>query len=82
MRLCQKEVDIMMHQEQFDVTRGGTLNINGGSITATGPRMGKMRPMAALGTINMSGGMLKIVGDGKDSRDLSQGQFYTFWWYE
>ena len=48
------------------VTRDGTLNIKGGSITATGH---SRWALAALGTINMSGGVFNIVGNGKIAVD-------------
>ena len=56
------------------VTRGGTLNINGGSITATGH--GRWA-LAALGTINMSGGVFNIVGDGKIAVDHEPSSNFT-----
>ena len=56
------------------VTRDGTLNIKGGSITATG----HIRwALAALGTINMSGGVFNIVGDGKIAVDHEPSSNFT-----
>ena len=56
------------------VTRDGTLNIKGGSITATGHRRWAL---AALGTINMSGGVFNIVGVGKIAVDHEPSSNFT-----
>ena len=56
------------------VTRGGTLNIKGGSITATGH---SRWALAALGTINMSDGVFNIVGDGKIAVDHEPSSNFT-----
>lgn len=56
------------------VTREGTLNINGGSITATGH---SRWALAALGTINMSKGVFNIVGDGKIAVDHEPSSNFT-----
>ena len=56
------------------VTRDGTLNIKGGSITATGH---SRWALAALGTINMSGGVFNIVGNGKIAVDHEPSSNFT-----
>ena len=56
------------------VTRDGTLNIKGGSITATGH---SRWALAALGTINMSNGVFNIVGDGKIAVDHEPSSNFT-----
>lgn len=56
------------------VTRGGCLNITGGSVNATG---NYRWALAALGTINMSGGTFEIVGNGKVAVDHEPGSNFT-----
>ena len=56
------------------VTRDGTLNIKGGSITATGH---SRWALAALGAINMSDGVFNIVGDGKIAVDHEPSSNFT-----
>ena len=56
------------------VTKNGTLNINGGSVTATGK--GKYG-LCALGTVNMSDGNFKITGEKKVAVDHGQNSNFT-----
>ena len=53
---------------------GATLNIKGGSITATGH---SRWALAALGTINMSDGVFNIVGDDKIAVDHEPSSNFT-----
>ena len=56
------------------VTRNGTLNINGGSVTANGK--GKYG-LCALGTVNMSDGNFEITGENKVAVDHGQNSNFT-----
>ena len=56
------------------VTQKGTLNINGGSVTAKGK--GKYG-LCALGTVNMSDGNFEITGENKVAVDHGQTSNFT-----
>ena len=56
------------------VTQNGTLNINGGSVTAKGK--GKYG-LCALGTVNMSEGNFEITGENKVAVDHGQNSNFT-----
>ena len=56
------------------VTQKGTLNINGGSVTAKGK--GKYG-LCALGTVNMSEGNFEITGENKVAVDHGQNSNFT-----
>ena len=56
------------------VTQKGTLNINGGSVTAKGK--GKYG-LCALGTVNMSDGNFEITGENKVAVDHGQNSNFT-----